>query len=171
MRIRRARTNGPGEEDGAGWNTDTELPAAAASSPPPRRHQETADTGARRSMAWRKNGPSSPPLLLLPSRGGEGRWETTRKEAAPQATQGRPPRSGRKERERGSAVGAGGMRCGGWRASGSGGSSSGSPIAAAGGGDQMRRLDPPRGRSFGQPATAPVEARVAWWCGPSTGTH
>lgn len=55
--------------------------------------------------------------------------------------------------------GAGGMRCGGWRASGSGGSSSGSPIAAAGGGDQMRRLDPHRGRSFGQPATAPVEGR------------
>lgn len=76
----RSQPNEPGEEAGAGWKTDTELSAAAATSPLPRPHQATADTGARRSMTWRKNGEQLP--LLLSSRQGEGRWDTMRKEPA-----------------------------------------------------------------------------------------
>ena len=108
------------------------MPAAAATSALPRPHQATADTGAWRSMTWRKNGeqPSSPAPSLVSSREGEGRWDTTRKDPAAYATQGRPPRSGRKAIARGSWVGAGGIRCGGPRARGNGGSVSRSPIVA-----------------------------------------
>lgn len=69
---RESRTNGPGEDEGAGWKTETELAAAAASSPSPRPHQAAAETGARRSMTWRKNGELSSVVPLLP-RGGDGR--------------------------------------------------------------------------------------------------
>jgi len=76
----RSQPNEPGEEVGAGWKTDTEFSAAAATSPLPLPHQATAETGARRSMTWRKNGEQL--TLLLSSREGEGRWDTTRKEPA-----------------------------------------------------------------------------------------
>uniref|UniRef100_A0A0A9DMC2 Uncharacterized protein n=1 Tax=Arundo donax TaxID=35708 RepID=A0A0A9DMC2_ARUDO len=58
----RSQPNEAGAEEGAGWKTETELAAAAASSPPPRPHQATVETGARRSMTWRKNGESSSAL-------------------------------------------------------------------------------------------------------------
>jgi len=85
MEHLKSQPNEPGEEAaGAGWKMETEFSAAAATSALPLPHQATADTGAWRSMTWRKNGeqPSSPTPSLVSSREGEGRWDTTRKDPA-----------------------------------------------------------------------------------------
>lgn len=75
----RSQLKEPAEDEGAGWKKETELADAAARSPPPWPHQATAETGAWRSMTWRKNGDSSWVVLV---RGGEGRWEMARREPA-----------------------------------------------------------------------------------------